>query len=529
MTTAPAHTDSIDIINQQVEETVSVLSEMTADTEIAEESINSLASPGELKESISNGEAGAACLFAQIHQGRFVYDHLTDRWFEWQGNFWREDLKKRAIAALDTIVDLYQGRLEDIKRKLLLAKRADDDSKVKTLQSSLNIVCKRIRALQSRTCRMNVLKLASVDWTYRDRPSLAINGDEWDSNPDLLGCQNGVVDLRTGQFIEGNPEDYIKSVAQTEWLSLETPARQWQNFLHQIFDGDEDLTDYVQRLLGYSITGHTTEHIFPIFWGAGRNGKSTFTEAVGNVLGPDIAAPVASEILLSQGRLSRSGGPTSDILALRSKRLVWGSETDEGRRLNIGKLKWLTGGDTLTGRPPYGKHQISFRPTHKLFLNTNHRPHAPANDYALWARIHLIPFSQSFVESPTRENEHQVDPELPARLKEEASGILAWLVRGNLMWRDEGLNPPEIVRAATESYRSEEDYIGQFIRERCETGLGLSETAGRLYRAYQTWSGINGLKPLSIVKFARRLSTDFNRDDSGRNVAYHGLRLINSG
>jgi putative DNA primase/helicase len=430
--------DSNDTITQQVEETASILYETAVtDIEVPEEECGSiLASSAEVISSIVGGEVGAAKLFAKINRGRFVYDHLTGRWFEWQGNFWREDLKGRAVAALDTIVDLYQIRLEEIKRKLSLAKRADDDTNVKTLKSSLSTVCKRIRALQSRTCRMNVLNLASVDWTYRDRPSLAITGDEWDSNPDLLGCQNGVVDLRTGQFIEGNPEDYIKSVAQTEWLSLETPAPQWENFLHQIFNGDENIIRYLQRLLGYSITGHTTEHIFPIFWGAGRNGKSTLIEVLGNVLGTSLAGPIQSEMLLDHGKLARSGGPTSDIMALLGKRLVWGSETDEGRRLNAGKLKWLTGGDTLTGRPPYGKHQITFRSTHKLILLTNHRPHAPASDYALWARIHLIPFTQSFVENPIRENEQTVNPELPAQLTEEASGILAWLVRGNLMWRE---------------------------------------------------------------------------------------------
>jgi putative DNA primase/helicase len=234
-------------------------------------------------------------------------------------------------------------------------------------------------------------------------------------------------------------------------------------------------------------------------------------------------------MLLDQGRLARSGGPTSDIMALRGKRLVWGSETDEGRKLNIGKLKWLTGGDTLTGRPPYGRHQISFKATHKLILLTNHRPHAPANDYALWARIHLIPFTQSFVENPTLDNEHEVDPDLPSRLREEAPGILAWLVRGTLMWREEGLNPPDIVRAATETYRSEEDYMGQFLEERCNIGPECSVRAGVLYSAYSDWTETNGVDRLSKFKFANRLLEQFERNTDGRHRYYIGINLRSNG
>ena len=526
MATDLARKDSIVEINQQVEETVSTLIE-TAETDIEalhETCGGNPASSAEVKESIVDGEVGTARLFASINQGRFVYDHSLGRWFEWCGHFWREDLKGRVIAVVDEIIDLYQDFLEEIREKRFLAEKAGDDRKVERIKSLEDVTSKRIRTLKSRTCRMNVLNLASVDWTIRHRAAIAINGG-WDAKPDLLGCLNGVIDLSTGESIEGNPRDYIKSVAETDWLGLETPAPQWENFLHQIFNGDENIIRYVQRLLGYAITGNTTEHIFPIFWGAGRNGKSTLIEVLGNVLGTSLAGPIQSEMLLDQGKMARSGGPTSDIMALQGKRLVWGSETDDGRRLNAGKLKWLTGGDTLTGRPPYGKRQITFKPSHKLILLTNHRPHAPASDYALWARMHLVPFTQSFVENPIRENEHRVDPGLPARLKEEASGILAWLVRGNLMWREEGLSPPDAVRAATEQYRSEEDYIGQFIAERCNAGPELSVRAGDLYTAYSDWADANGVYRLSKFKFANRLLEQFERDTTGRHRYYIGLDL----
>jgi len=206
-------------------------------------------------ESLANGEAGAAWLFAKIHQGRFVFDHSSGRWFEWNGHFWKEDLKNRVIAEIDELVEMYKSRLKNISVRISNVKKTGQKKIEKDLESQREAVRKRIRALQLKNCRMNVLKLASVDWTVRGRTSLAITGGEWDSNPDLLGCLNGVIDLRSGDFSTGNPGDYIKSVAQTEWHGIEVPAPQWESFLSDIFNGDSELVLYTQRLLGYSITG----------------------------------------------------------------------------------------------------------------------------------------------------------------------------------------------------------------------------------------------------------------------------------
>jgi putative DNA primase/helicase len=267
----------------------------------------------------------------------------------------------------------------------------------------------------------------------------------------------------------------------------------------------------------------TVEHIFPIFHGAGRNGKGTLLEVMAHVLGP-YAGPTEAELILKQKMTRQSGGPTSDIIYLRGRRLIWISETDEGRRLNAGKVKWLSGGDTLTGRGNYDKRQISFRPSHKLILLTNHRPHADASDYALFQRLHLIPFNLSFVDEPQKKNERKSDKNLLEKLKAEASGILAWLVRGCLAWQKEGLNPPEAVRTATKTYQEEEDLIGQFISEKCTLGPCLQVQAGTLYAAYQEWSAENGLKPIFSVKFGREMR---NRFDSykDRNTFYTGVDL----
>ena len=284
------------------------------------------------------------------------------------------------------------------------------------------------------------------------------------------------------------------------------------------------MADYLQRLLGYCATGLTVEHIFPIFHGAGRNGKGTLFEVMAYVLGP-YAGPTEAELILKQKMTRQSGGPTSDIIYLRGKRLVWISETDEGRRLNAGRVKWLSGGDTLTGRGNYDRRQISFRPSHKLILLTNHRPHADASDYALFQRLHLVPFTLSFVEDPQKPKERKADKGLLEKLKAEGPGILAWLVRGCLAWQKEGLNPPEAVKAATKAFQEEEDLIGQFISEKCTLGPGLEVQAGTLFTAYQEWTEKNGLKAFSGVKFGREIR---NRFDSykDRNTFYTGVDLL---
>ena len=152
----------------------------------------------------------------------------------------------------------------------------------------------------------------------------------------LLGCSNGVIDLTSGEHRPGRPTDYIKTFAPTPWLGLDAPAPLWAQFLAEIFAGDQELISYIQRLLGYGITGKTTEHILPIFYGPhGRNGKGTLLETVGRVLG-EIAGPIEAEMLLLQTHPRQGGAPTSDIMALRGRRLVWASETGEGRHLDGG-------------------------------------------------------------------------------------------------------------------------------------------------------------------------------------------------
>jgi putative DNA primase/helicase len=270
--------------------------------------------------------------------------------------------------------------------------------------------------------------------------------------------------------------------------------------------------------------GKATEHRYPILYGEGRNGKGTLFEALAYVLG-QLAGPIESEMLLAHNFAKHSGAPTSDIIYLRGKLLVWSSETEEGRHLSTGRLKWLTGGDTLTGRAPHGKRQVSFRPTHTVFLLTNCKPHAPANDFALWSRIILIPFTQSFVDEPSKGNEHKADPGLLDKLKAEASGILAWLVKGCLEYQRIGLKPPDAVKKATEAYRQDEDLITRFITEECDCAPHYRIKSRELYNAYKGWTQDNGFETLNLTRFGKEMKTRFDSVTSGY-VFYIGIKLL---
>ncbi|MFH1885208.1 MAG: phage/plasmid primase, P4 family [Pseudomonadota bacterium] len=380
----------------------------------------------------------------------------------------------------------------------------------------------RCRELNRRKKRADVLYLAACG-----ADSLGIIGKEWDADPWLLGVKNGVLGLRTGDLRPGRPEDYIRSAAPVEWEGLDAKAPAWDRFLETTFARDFDLIFYLQRLFGYGITGSTQEHVLPVLWGEGRNGKSTFLEVLGAVLG-QLAGPIEAEMLLESGRVRSSAGPSPDILKLRGKRLVWASESDEGRKLNAGRVKMLTGGDTITARGVFAKRAEEFQPTHKLFLLTNHRPRADAEDRALWDRLRLIPFNVRFVDHPEGQNEAPRNPGLKEKLLAEAPGILAWLVLGCLEWQRKGLgDPPAAVVAATSEYQEGEDITGHFLEACCILGPGFSVQSGDLFRRYGEWCDESGHKRPNQTTFGKKIGRRFEKGRNSRNaVIYHGVGLL---
>jgi putative DNA primase/helicase len=215
-------------------------------------------------------------------------------------------------------------------------------------------------------------------------------------------------------------------------------------------------------------------------------------------------------------------------MALRGLRMAFASETDEGCRVSASRVKWLTGNDELTGRNPHDKYEVSFKPTHTLFLLTNNRPHAPAEDFAFWQRVILIPFGLSFVTGePSKANERKADQELAGKLKAEAPGILPWLVTGCIRWKKYGLNPPQKVMAAKADYQLDEDNIAAFIDHCCIQGEDFWTGASILYEKFEAWwkKYVSNF-PMKQKKFGSSMRKKFRSEKVGGVYRYYGIGLI---
>jgi putative DNA primase/helicase len=350
---------------------------------IEQENLYNHFSEDEIYKAEQSQQDGDAWIFSQLYKNKVCFDHTDKQWMIFKDHYWQKDPTNEVITKLDDVIDLYGYTGNQAGQRAALAVKEQDKEKEEKYENKRKNCFKKIAKLQMIKWKNEVLALASSGTR-----ALAIEGNEWDKDPMTLGCVNGVINLRTGGFRDGKPEDYIRAVCPTPWKGIDKECPRWIKFLEDIFDGKKELISFIQRLLGYSITGLSKEHIFPICWGNGRNGKGTLFELLGSLLGNFLAEPIEAEMLLAQQRIKLSSGPSPDIMALRGKRIVWASETDRGRKLNIAKLKWLVGGDTLVGRNLHS-NQCSFKPSHTLFLFTNHRPRANPDDDALWERIFL--------------------------------------------------------------------------------------------------------------------------------------------
>lgn len=464
---------------------------------------------------------GDACLFKRLMNGRLIFNKAADRWMRWTGHHWEIDYMDTALSAVEEVVKKYGEEAALLHDEI--GKAGDDDPSVARLIKLKKALTERMFALRDRTRRLNCLHFAHTT----DDP-LAIRGDEIDQKPWLLACKNGVVDLRTGELAESRRDDYLLSAAPVEWKGFDAPCPVWERFLHEIFEENGELVAFVRRFLGSAIVGKTSEHVFVVFIGRGRNGKGTIVEILSNILG-GLAGPIRSEMLLDQGFVRNSAGPSPDIMGLRGLRIAFADETDEKVRVSTAKVKWLTGGGELKGRLPNDKFEVVFKPTHALILLSNSLPSAPHNDYAFWERTLVVPFNLSFVRRrPVEAFEREADIALPEKLTAEASGVLSWLVRGCLEWQREGLNPPPIVREAGRQYRDLQDDLGDFLYECLDVGDEFAEPvrASVLYQVFsEYWEEAVGKKKVPSSKwFGAQMRARFRFEKRGVYV-YFGLRV----
>lgn len=465
-----------------------------------------------ISECLNLNELGDGALYCKLHSGKFIHANKLGIWLSWEGSHWAEDTMGKSTIAVEQVATAYADHARKLTR--------DTDAEYRDM---LNKRARRLRSIKGRK--------ACVDYAYTMDGGLTISGHELDINPWLFPCFNGVLNLQTGRLEKGRQDDFMLRSSPVSWTDIEAPSPEWQKFLTTVFCEDEQKITFVQRLLGYGMTGLCTEHIFPIFSGVGRNGKGTIVDIIMKVLG-DMAGPIQSVMLLDQGMARSSAGPSPDILTLKGLRIAVASETDEGRRFSSSRCKWLTGGDMLTGRYPYDKNEIKFIPNHLLILITNYLPHVSADDFAFWERVFNILFHLSFVRNPKKDHERPMDKNLMVKLTAELSGILAWFMRGCLEWQEYGLNPPDCVLTETTSYQRDEDVIGDWLS--CgDISLEPADRGGStdLYDHYKDWYEHNVSRKSipSHKRFGSALTKRFVKDDSTGRAVYVGIALNDAG
>jgi len=424
----------------------------------AKSACDKVATGERIRDDYETDDAGAAAYFAATRGHLLRYDHRRGRWLLWDGVRWAPDRDEAIVRML----------IEAARERVAVAMQIEDGKIRKS----------RIHALSA---FLNENKIRAVRTLVRALPPVASIGDEWDTDPWLLGVPNGVVDLRTGTLRAAHQEDRI-TMQTAVAFDAASPAPLWETTIGDVFkDKPEGFVAYVQRALGYSITGDMRAEVFWLLLGVGRNGKGTLVNTVHHVLG-DYAESLKFASLEARRNSDGGQGPTPDLAKLHRKRFVVASE-GSGSTLNTALIKQITGRDPLTTRGMYARDEFTFYPEVKLWLTaqTDKRPRIRDDSEGFWARPHVVDFAQRYKD--------RADETLKTRLKDldEAAGVLAWLVRGALEWQRQGLGAPPCVTAAADDYRLSQEPLAEFYEARCVLSPGAWTSGEELREAYIRW------------------------------------------
>ncbi|MFC9739173.1 phage/plasmid primase, P4 family [Streptomyces noursei] len=349
----------------------------------------------------------------------------------------------------------------------------------------------------------------------RSVPTVHVDAFDFDNRPDLLAFRNGTVDLRTGRMRPHDKDDML-----TYCLDLDFNPRaecpRWEQFLVEIFPGNPDLPGYLQRLIGYGVTGHTSEQCFAVLWGKGANGKSVLTDTLTAVF-----RTISKTTAFATFEEKPSGGIPNDVAALRGSRLVMAAEGESGKPMSEAVLKRVTGKDMISARF-LRQEFFEFKPTFLLMLATNHKPRFRSQDEGLWRRVKMVPFKRWFAP-------HERDYGLDAKLMQETEGIAAWAVRGAVEWYRDGLKDPAVITRASKEYRETSDALAGFfpgVLEACDDSHVMNGTEA--FNSYLDWCEAENLP--TKERWTRRAFYDameergVTRKKTAKGIALVGMR-----
>ncbi|MFI8597714.1 phage/plasmid primase, P4 family [Rothia koreensis] len=425
------------------------------------------------------------------HYGDIIrYCHDSQRWLTWDGHKWQTQPARGGTVRQYALIQACQLPENDITEK---------NWKKKSL-TALTI--------------SNVLKHAETD------PRISISVDDLDSHPWELNTPGGIIDLTTGEL---NPPDPAKLHTRTTKVTpdFDADTSRWEQFLADCFPNQPELIDYVQRLCGYSAVGRVEEHILPFAYGAGNNGKSVFLDVNRKLLGT-YGTTAAAGFLMD----TRFEKHSTEVAKLSGARWTNCSEVNQGDKFDEAKVKLLTGGDELSAN--FMRHDFfDFTPTHHLWISGNFWPTVSAGGDSFWRRLRIIPFTHTVPE------EKKVNDLQGKLIREHGPAILAWIVRGAADYYRNGLQEPELVKAATEEYKESQDTVARFLEERCELYPGnnnYSAMAKDVKNEYAQWCRDEGEEPVKTQELTTQLKmhgisvgNEAPRNKRGR--MYGGLRL----
>ncbi len=412
---------------------------------------------------VGNGQRLAA-----RHGRDLRYCSSWGKWFRWNGSLWVTDKTDQVMQlAKETVRSIYSD----------VANTTDEHVRSELLKHA------------TRSEKFGSLK--SMIGSAQSEGGVAISPEEFDQDPWLFNCHNGTLDLRTGEFKGHRRRDLITKLAPVAFDPAALCPR-WLDFLKEVMAGNENKISYLQKAAGYSLTGLTREQCLFLFWGYGRNGKTTFLETLKALIGSDYATQAASETFTQRGR----GQILSDLAAMRGSRLVTLPDFEKGERLNEALIKQVTGGDQVRARYLYGEW-FTYTPQFKLWLMGNHKPEIRDAGDGMWRRIRLVEFAVK-VPNPDRT--------LADKLVQELPGILNWAIQGCLDWQKDGLRAPKEVQDATAGYQAEMDVLGGFLEACCIQKPAAVTPTATIYEAYTQWAAANQEAPMKKVAFGQALT-----------------------
>lgn len=402
----------------------------------------------------------SANLFFEKYGDVIKYCDALGGWFIWDGTRWKRDDKFQILRmAKSTVKQMYQ--MAKVSNDKFLFKHAVKSESESRLRAMVNLV--------------------------RCEGDIAAQSEQFDSDMYLLNCKNGTLDLLTGRLREHKKEDYITRRVELNY-NAQADCPEWRRFLMTIFKGDQEITEFMRRAVGYSLSGSIQEQCIFILYGVGMNGKSTFLKHIYRILG-DYAMNTPATTLMEK----YSDSIPNDIARLKGSRFVTAVESGKSRSLAEAQIKQLTGDDPISARFLHREY-FDFFATFKIFFATNHKPNISGTDKGIWRRIITIPFERVIAAK-------EQDPELDEKLAKEYEGILTWAVRGFQDWYKNGLGEVPKIIEATAAYQEESDVIGNYIEERCVTGEDCKVQSGVILKDIQQWAKDNGLRHVRRNEF----------------------------